>query len=73
MNSIRKKGLVRGGRDHVHLSADEDTATKVGMRHGKPVVLSVRAKEMAESGSMFFTDRNLLIQGFLSGRRSCRV
>jgi putative RNA 2'-phosphotransferase len=33
--SIRATGLNSGQRQHVHLSADEATATKVGQRHGK--------------------------------------
>ena len=33
--SITAKGLVPGRRRHVHLSADEETAVRVGSRHGK--------------------------------------
>src|SRR5688572_7482852 len=41
---IREKGLIRGARHHVHLSADLETAKKVGGRRGKPVILTVRAE-----------------------------
>lgn len=51
--SIRASGLHSGERQHVHLSADAGTATKVGARHGKPVVLAVRAWEMSAAGYIF--------------------
>jgi putative RNA 2'-phosphotransferase len=54
--SIRKQGLVRGERHHVHLSADVETAIKVGGRRGKPVVLTVRADEMTDH--TFFRSAN---------------
>lgn len=38
---IRKEGLQKRSRHHVHLSSDKETAIKVGQRHGKPVVLTV--------------------------------
>jgi putative RNA 2'-phosphotransferase len=56
--SIRAQGLVRGERHHVHLSADVDTALKVGRRHGQPVVLHVRAGEMCRAGREFFVSAN---------------
>ncbi len=48
--SIRKQGLVRGKRHHVHMSATEDTAIKVGQRRGRPVLLKVRAGAMHRDG-----------------------
>jgi putative RNA 2'-phosphotransferase len=56
--SIRKRGIVRGKRHHVHLSPDEPTALKVGSRHGKPVVLRIRAREMFEAGYAFLLSSN---------------
>ncbi len=56
--SIRHQGLLKGNRHHVHLSADEATATAVGQRHGKPVVLTVRAGEMVRAGYQFFQSTN---------------
>src|SRR5262245_64171464 len=43
LTSIKQQGLIKGKRHHVHLSADVDTATKVGRRHGKTVVLRIEA------------------------------
>ncbi|MEM8600522.1 MAG: RNA 2'-phosphotransferase [Bacteroidota bacterium] len=56
--SIRAQGLVRGKRHHVHLSADSETAVKVGQRHGKPVVLTVDAARMQADGHVFFRSDN---------------
>ena len=42
----------------MHLSADETTAKKVGQRHGSPVVLKIKSKEMAEVGYVFFQSDN---------------
>ena len=56
--SIRENGLVRGRRDHVHLSLDEATAKKVGARHGKPVVLRILSGKMADSGFQFSVSEN---------------
>lgn len=56
--SIRNLGLVKQSRQHVHLSSDRDTAVKVGGRHGKPLVLTVRAGEMHARGIAFFRSAN---------------
>lgn len=58
LDSIRASGLVRGNRRHVHLSRDVATALNVGGRHGKPVVLTVRAGEMHGAGHAFFVSAN---------------
>ena len=50
---IREKGLLKGQRHHVHLSADIDTARKVGGRRGKPIVLAIKAGEMTAKGHTF--------------------
>ena len=57
-DSIQRQGLLKRSRQHVHLSADEDTATKVGARHGAPVVLIVLAAEMTAAGHLFFCSDN---------------
>ena len=44
--SIDKQGLIPKSRLYVHLSPDEETAVKVGRRHGKPVIYLVRAGNM---------------------------
>lgn len=58
VEAIRREGLSRRSRHHVHLSADVDTARRVGARHGKPVVLVVRATEMAAAGHVFHRSAN---------------
>ncbi|WP_140920958.1 RNA 2'-phosphotransferase [Limnobaculum xujianqingii] len=58
LDSIREKGLVAGSRQYVHLSADEATAVTVGQRHGKPVVLKIRALEMHRQGLVFYRAEN---------------
>lgn len=58
LDSIRRQGLLRGERHHVHLSADTDTAVKVGVRHGQPVVLVVQAGDMHQAGHAFFRSDN---------------
>lgn len=55
---IREHGLHSGGRQHVHLSASAETATQVGSRHGKPVVLKVHAGRMRREGQVFFLSAN---------------
>ena len=52
------QGLLKRQRHHVHLSADTDTAYKVGIRYGKPVILKVRAAEMHFQGMVFFQSEN---------------
>lgn len=58
IDAIKKSGLIPGSRNHVHLSTDLATASKVGSRHGKLVVLTVRAADMAASGHAFFVSQN---------------
>jgi len=58
LSGIFSKGLVKGGRTHVHLSADVETAAKVGGRRGKPVILSVRAEDMTRDGFKFYLSPN---------------
>ena len=59
LESIRATGLNRGGRHHVHLSADEQTARRVGARRGGAVViLTVDAGAMARAGHEFFRSDN---------------
>ncbi len=56
--SIRKTGLAKRSRHHVHLSPDTATATNVGTRHGRPVVLTIKALEMHQDGMQFFLSDN---------------
>lgn len=56
--AIREQGLVPLSRQYVHLSSDEDTAIRVGQRHGKPLVLKINALNMYEQGFKFFQADN---------------
>lgn len=56
--SIQAQGLLPQGRHHVHLSEDIETAHSVGARHGKPIVLRVRAEAMARAGHEFYRTEN---------------
>lgn len=56
--SIDREGLISKSRLYVHLSADFQTALKIGSRHGKPVVYAVDARRMHEEGYVFFLSVN---------------
>lgn len=56
--SIMATGISRKSRNHVHLSADEATACRVGMRHGKSVVLRILARAMHAEGHKFLLSVN---------------
>lgn len=59
-------GLRPQSRQHVHLSADLATAQKVGSRHGKPYILTVRARAAAEAGHVFYcSDNNVWLADFV--------
>lgn len=58
LESIQRHGLVKRKRHHVHLSADTQTALKVGRRHGSPVVLTVKANLMWQKGFTFYRSNN---------------
>ncbi|MBR3241136.1 MAG: RNA 2'-phosphotransferase [Parasporobacterium sp.] len=56
--SIDKQGLIPKSRLYVHLSADTDTARKVGQRHGKPVIYTVKSGRMYQDGYPFYLSAN---------------
>lgn len=58
LEAIRAEGLIKGNRQHVHLSADKKTAINVGSRRGKAVVLEVKAAEMYQQGYVFYLSEN---------------
>lgn len=58
LDAIRQEGLKPMKRQHVHLSSDEVTATTVGMRYGKPIVLRIRSGEMWRTGQIFWLSAN---------------
>lgn len=57
-SSIDEQGLIPKSRLYVHLSKDEETAFKVGTRHGKPVLYIVKAEEMFKDGYKFYLSKN---------------
>lgn len=58
LDSIKQKGLLKQVRHHVHLSSDIETARKVGMRYGKPIVLHIESGKMNKDGIEFYISEN---------------
>ncbi|WP_144394444.1 RNA 2'-phosphotransferase [Pleionea sediminis] len=58
LESIFIEGLKPKSRHHVHLSTDIETANSVGQRYGKPVILSIKAREMHNQGFKFYCSEN---------------
>ncbi|MFD7815030.1 RNA 2'-phosphotransferase [Streptomyces sp. NPDC059785] len=58
LDEIRAEGLRAMNRHDVHLSADRETATRVGARRGRPVVLGVDAAAMHRDGHVFHVSAN---------------
>jgi putative RNA 2'-phosphotransferase len=58
LDAIRVEGLKKMKRYHVHLSKDVQTATKVGERRGKPVILVIESARMAADGHKFRRSAN---------------
>lgn len=58
VESIDTQGLLPKSRLYVHLSADTDTAVKVGSRHGKPVIYRVLSGKMCRDGYVFYKSVN---------------
>ena len=58
IDSIRSKGLSKRSRNHVHLSAETETARNVGARRGDPIVLEIAAEKMHNSSHLFFLSEN---------------
>lgn len=58
VDSIDKQGLIPKSRLYVHLSVDDETAKKVGKRHGEPILYHVKAKQMYNDGYKFYLSVN---------------
>ncbi|MFF6780948.1 RNA 2'-phosphotransferase [Streptomyces sp. NPDC012510] len=58
LGAIRAEGLRAMNRHDVHLSPDRETATRVGARRGRPVVLTVDAGAMHRDGHVFRVSDN---------------
>ena len=55
---IFAEGLKKMSRHHVHLSVETETATKVGMRYGKPVIFQIDTVAMIAEGFEFYVSAN---------------
>lgn len=74
VDAIVREGLRPMGRHHVHLSADVETARRVGARRGRPVVLVVAAERMAQDGFVFFrSDNGVWLVDAVPGRYLTRM
>lgn len=59
LTAIQRDGLLKMSRQHVHLSADVETAIKVGSRHGgSTVVLTVETEKAVAGGTLFYLSQN---------------
>ncbi|MFI9078066.1 RNA 2'-phosphotransferase [Streptomyces sioyaensis] len=58
LTAIRAEGLRPMSRHAVHLSPDRETATRVGARRGRPLVLTVDAAAMHRAGHVFQVSAN---------------
>jgi putative RNA 2'-phosphotransferase len=58
LDSIKKEGLQKMSRQHVHLSKDRETAIKVGGRRGVPQILTIRSGAMHRDGFKFYLSEN---------------
>jgi putative RNA 2'-phosphotransferase len=58
LDTILEEGLKPQQRQYVHLSTDIETATDVGRRYGKPIILKIKALLMLEQGFVFYRSEN---------------
>lgn len=58
LDAIQASGLNKMKRQHVHLSATQETALGVGSRRGRPILLQVDAGKMHDDGYIFFQSQN---------------
>ncbi len=58
LDLIMDGGLKKMSRQHVHLSHEMATATNVGSRRGKPVILTIDSGKMHQDGVKFYKSAN---------------
>ena len=58
VESIKRQGLLKQKRHHVHLHEDQAVAATVGARRGEAVVLRINSGRMADKGNTFFVTDN---------------
>ena len=56
--TILEEGIKPMSRQYVHISPDLETAIQIGKRHGKPVVLVIRAKDFINNGHPLYRSSN---------------
>lgn len=56
--AILQSGLLKMARHQVHLSDNLETARKVGMRRGRPVILQIDTSAMQADGFCFYCSDN---------------
>ncbi|MBQ4822642.1 RNA 2'-phosphotransferase [Aquimarina sp. MMG016] len=55
---IKRNGLLKMNRHHVHLSEERETAMRVGSGRGVPIILTVRSGDMYRKGIEFYQSDN---------------
>lgn len=69
LESIREKGILKGNRNHVHLSGNPNTARRVGQRHGEAIVLIVDAPMMnVDDHEFYFSDNGVWLTDYVAPR-----
>lgn len=58
MSSIHSNGIQKQNRHHVHLSELYTTASVVGQRRGKPIIIAINATKMYDDGHKFYKSTN---------------
>ena len=58
VQSIDAQGLIPKSRLYVHLSSDQETAKRVGSRHGRPVIYQIDCRQMVQDGFIFYLSVN---------------
>jgi|GEM_PF-158079 len=58
LQSIKKEGLLKGQRTHVHLSPNYETALQVSKRRKNSIILAIKSGEMQRQGFTFYHTSN---------------
>ena len=59
LENIKKQGIKKMNRQHVHLSADVETAKNVATRHsGKYIILEIDTESMLKENCKFYLSEN---------------
>jgi putative RNA 2'-phosphotransferase len=58
LESIKKHGLLKQKRHHVHLTESRETALQTGARYGNAVLLTIEASKMSNNNFVFYQANN---------------